>query len=252
MLLRVCLILAILAGVGAVVLSQIKVRPHIQGIIDQREDFSKRATAQETRAKKAEKGLKETQGVLEDTKTKLGETETQLTAEKGRSAEQEKRAVGLQENLEKTKQDLTSAQRDLSAWKALGAAVETVKAVIDAEKKLRGDIEALGLEKKLLATKLARTTEELDKYRGLDQDVVPLLPAGTRGKVLVVDPKWDFVVLDIGRRHEIVENGVLMVSRNGRLVAKIKIVNVQAERSIANVMPGWKLGEIMEGDQVLY
>ena len=116
----------------------------------------------------------------------------------------------------------------------------------------RGDIEALGLEKKLLAAKLDRTTKELDKYRGLDQDVVPLLPAGTRGKILVVDPKWDFVVLDIGRRQELVENGVLMVSRNGRLVAKIKIVNVQTERSIANVMPGWKLGEIMEGDLVLY
>jgi hypothetical protein len=26
---------------------------------------------------------------------------------------------------------------------------------------------------------------------------------------------------------------------------------VQKERSIANVMPGWQLGEIMEGDQVI-
>jgi hypothetical protein len=36
------------------------------------------------------------------------------------------------------------------------------------------------------------------------------------------------------------------------LVAKVQIRSVQSDRSIANVMPGWKLSEVMEGDQVLY
>jgi hypothetical protein len=35
-------------------------------------------------------------------------------------------------------------------------------------------------------------------------------------------------------------------------VGKVKIVSVEPNRSIANIMPGWKLGEIMEGDQVIY
>jgi hypothetical protein len=43
-----------------------------------------------------------------------------------------------------------------------------------------------------------------------------------------------------------------MVSRGGKLIGKVKVATVHAERSIANVMPGWKLGELMEGDQVIF
>jgi ribosomal protein L24 len=75
---------------------------------------------------------------------------------------------------------------------------------------------------------------------------------GLRGKVLVVDPKWNFVVLDIGETNGVVQNGVMMISRNSKLVAKVRIMNLEAGRSIANIMPGWKLGEVMEGDQALY
>jgi hypothetical protein len=44
----------------------------------------------------------------------------------------------------------------------------------------------------------------------------------------------------------------MMVSREGRLVGKVKISTVQADRSVANILPGWQLGDIMEGDQVFY
>jgi hypothetical protein len=48
-------------------------------------------------------------------------------------------------------------------------------------------------------------------------------------------------------------NGKLLVNRNGKLVAKLKITeDIQNERCIANVMPGWKLSDIMEGDEVFY
>jgi hypothetical protein len=72
-----------------------------------------------------------------------------------------------------------------------------------------------------------------------------------RGKVLVADPKWEFVVLDIGEDGGAKVNGELLVSRNGRLVAKIIIRDVQKDRAIANLMPGWKLGDVSEGDQVI-
>jgi len=252
MLFRVCLILAILAGASVVVLSQFKVRPHMEGIIQERETEKKNKETQTARAKKAEKSLGETQGKLQDTAKKLEETESHLSTEKTRANTQEERATGLQKNLDKVKEDLTSAQRDLAAWKALGIPVEVVQTVIAAEKKLRLDLEALGEEKGIITKNLERVTRELDRYRGGDKDVEPILPGGLKGKVLVVDPKWDFVVLNIGQKHGVIENGVMMVSRNGRLVAKVRIVNVQQDRSIANVMPGWKLREVMEGDQVLY
>jgi cell shape-determining protein MreC len=66
----------------------------------------------------------------------------------------------------------------------------------------------------------------------------------------VVDPKWDFVVLNIGQDQGVLENGELLVSREGKLVAKIVVRSVEKNRCIANVVPGWKLGEVIEGDEV--
>jgi len=77
------------------------------------------------------------------------------------------------------------------------------------------------------------------------------LPATLVGKVLSVDPKWDFVVLNVGEDQGAQEHGELLVNRAGRLVAKIKISSVQKDGCIANVLPGWKLGEVLEGDQVI-
>ena len=35
---------------------------------------------------------------------------------------------------------------------------------------------------------------------------------------------------------------------DGKLVAKVKVSSVQKDRAVANVVPGWQLGEIFEGD----
>jgi cell shape-determining protein MreC len=72
------------------------------------------------------------------------------------------------------------------------------------------------------------------------------------GKVLVVDPKYDFVVLNVGGNQGVVENGRLLVNRDGKLVAKLRVTKVEPNRSIANIVPDWKQSEVMEGDQVVY
>ena len=91
------------------------------------------------------------------------------------------------------------------------------------------------------------TIQQLVGVNNLD----PVVPREVRGKVLVVDPKWDFLVLDVGARNNIPPNGVMLISRNGELVAKVRIMDVQDQRSIANIMPGWKIKDVSEGDVVL-
>ncbi|MBM3848208.1 MAG: hypothetical protein FJ405_18220 [Verrucomicrobia bacterium] len=98
---------------------------------------------------------------------------------------------------------------------------------------------------------LTRLGRELDSLRGTN-DVPVILKAGTKGKILVVDPKWDFVVLDIGLKDELLPNGILMVAREGKLIGKVKVSRVHQDRSIANIIPGWKLQDISEGDLVFY
>lgn len=249
MLLRICLILAILAGVGAIVLNQVKLNPHIQSIIDKRNEETTRADNQTKRANTAEKSLKETKDKLATTEKTLGETKTQLEAANVKATEQEKRANDLQQNLDTTKQALTEAQQQLSQWEGTGTTPAQVKALVSEVKTLRDLATVNEAEKKILSRSNQILSQQLSNLLGGAEAVIDLPPV--KGTVLVVDPKWDFVVLDIGEKQNMVAGGVLMISRNNKLVAKVKIMSVQGDRSIANVVPGWKLDEIMEGDDVL-
>ena len=67
-----------------------------------------------------------------------------------------------------------------------------------------------------------------------------------------VDPKWNFVVLNIGKDKGLLERGILMVHRDSKYLGKVRIAEVQETRAIANVIPGTTVDEIQEGDQVLY
>jgi hypothetical protein len=69
--------------------------------------------------------------------------------------------------------------------------------------------------------------------------------------VVTADPKWRFIVLDAGENQGVCKNGELLVSREGKLVAKVKVTRIQNDRCVADLMPGWELAEILEGDIVI-
>ena len=104
-------------------------------------------------------------------------------------------------------------------------------------------------EKAILARTVKRLTIELAEV--LQPGYVVPLPANLKGQVMAVDPKWDFVVVNVGEEQGVVKDGEMLVSRDGKLVAKVIIRSVQRDRCIANMVPGWKLGDIFEGDQVI-
>jgi len=250
MLLRLSLILAILAGLGVIGVSQFMLRPQIVTIIGDR-DHNK------TEWDKTTASLKKTNVVLRTTLEKLAKTETNLEETKGQLAAtttkfetEQKRANGLQENLNKLNIDLKAAKDELFAYTATQVKPEEIKGLLSSVKTLNQQVEGLREENKLFALDIKKKKAELDAIRlGKEED--PFVPQEVRGKVLVVDPKWDFLVLDVGAKIGLVDRGVLLVSRQGELVAKIRVTSVQDNRSIANIMPGWKLKDVMEGDVVL-
>ncbi len=250
MLLRISLILAILAGIGTIVVTHLKTREHVQGIITEREKNAKDRDVATSRYKKAENNLASTSNLLNQTKATLATTEEELNGTKQQLAT-------VQENLKKTSAELATAiaakntaQQELAKWDQLGVKPEQVRAMIADDKKHLEAIAALEDEKKILSSRVVELDNRIKLLVG-DNYEVPL-PAGTKGIVVAVDPKWNFVILDIGRDKAILEGGVLMVHRNSQLVGKVRINEVMEKRSIASMMPGWKLGDIEEGDQVLY
>ena len=248
--LRVCLILAILAGLGVIGVSQFMVKPHVEGIITQRDEFEKEKNRQTTRANKAEKSLKETTAKLEDTSQKLEDTSNQLAAANKQLEEQKMLLAKLNSDLEFTRTRLNEASQVIAQWEAVGVSPDQVKALVQREREQREEIAAMEDEKKILNRLIKEQQAKIDLYEKGYETVVEL-PPGLKGNVLVVDPKWNFVVLDVGGEKGVLPNGQMLVSRDSKLVAKVKIVSVEPNRSIANIMPGWRLGEVMEGDQVI-
>jgi cell shape-determining protein MreC len=251
MLLKVSLIIAILASIVTLVLSHAKVASSIEalkGDLETTRGSLAKATEDAATSKKNEKAAKEQ---AEKTGKELEETKANLETATSKAREQEARADARDAELNTVKGKFNDAQRELSAWGALGIAVQQVQnRLVELDKANKAN-DALNAEHVVLVRNIDTLKKTLAKYE-LDKDVDPAMPPGLKGKVLEVNPQWDFVVLDIGSNQGAVERGVLLVNREGKLVTKVRITTVEPARCIANVMPEWKQADVLAGDTVLY
>jgi hypothetical protein len=249
MLIRICLIVAILAGLATGGLNFVKVKEKITTLqTDLANEKTARAAA-ETERDNTKKELDKTVAELKDTKATLETT----TAERDKALAdvdaQTKKADRLTQDLEKTRRERDDAQAELAAYSATGLKPEQIVAINKQFKGVQDELAASQTENKVLGGRIRKLENELAIYR--DPGFVVPLPSQLRGKILVTDPKWNFVIIDVGENQGVLEHGELLVNRDGKLVAKVRVRTVQKDRSIANVIPGWQLGEVMEGDQVI-
>jgi hypothetical protein len=248
MLIRISLIVAIIAGLAVSGLNFIKVKEKITTIQQQREDEKNAKVQAQTELASTKKDLEKTTADLKTTKATLEATTAERDKAVADLASATKRVDQLTQDRDKIKKERDDAQADLAAYVGTGLKPEQILAMNKQFKGLQAALDASQDEKKLLGQKITRLQTELDRYVSPEKPVY--LPASLIGKVLVTDPKWNFVVLNIGLDQGVKEYGELLVNRNGKLVAKVIIRSAQKDRCIANVMPGWQLGEVMEGDQV--
>lgn len=249
MLMRISLILAILAALGAGTLNVLQVRDKINTLISQRDDYHTKLDQTQNTLTKTQKELATTQSDLAQTRQQLADAQTARKKAEDTAAAQTKKASDLADQLAKAVQDRDAAQADLAAYKGTGKSPQEVLQLIALIKQYQDTITALTDEGKKLNQTIARQSAELASLIGTN-NVVVTLPANLKGNVVVVDPKWDFVVLNIGDDQGVLPNGEMLVSRDGKLVAKVIVRSIEKDQCIANIMPGWKLGEVFEGDVV--
>jgi myosin heavy subunit len=239
---------AILAGLGAGVVSYLEVSDKIPALTKQRDDEHTAKVNEIAAHGKTKTELAKTKNELSQTQQELAETKTDRDKAVVRADAQTKRADELNDKLGKVTQERDEAQNSLAAYKATDLTPDQVFKLSKDLKNARAEVEVVNGEKVVLLHTITRLTNELAKYIGPDN--VVKLRADLRGKIVAVDPKWDFVVLNVGEDQGVISEGEMLVSRSGKLVAKIIVRSVQKDRSIANLVPGWKLGEIIEGDEV--
>jgi len=249
MLIRICLIAAIILGLAATGLNFVKVKEKIVTLQTNLKTETEAHQKFEADYNRTRSELDKTNAILKTTLETLKSTEEQRDKAVADATAQQKRGDKLTEDLTKTRKERDDAQAELASFKAPGLSAQQVASAAKDIKKLQDTVSTMETENKVLLQKVKRVENELAVYKTHDY-VVPL-PPNLRGKVLVADPKWNFVVLDVGEEQGVLQHGELLVNRNGKLVAKIRVSTVEKNRSVANVIPGWQLGEVMEGDQVI-
>ena len=248
MLIRISLILAVIAALAVGVVNFVFVKEKINLLVTDRNTNRDGWHATQAELSATNQVLVKTQADLKQTQQNLADTQAERDKAVANELVQKKRADQLADNLAKTTQERDDAQAELGAYKGTGYSPDQVLTLKKALKDSQDLVEVANQEKHVLERERDRIFARLMKYEGTNY--VVYLPATLKGKILVVDPKWDFVVLNIGDDQGVKQNGELLVSRNGKLVAKVIVRSLEKDRCIANVVPGWKLGEVIEGDEV--
>jgi hypothetical protein len=249
MLIRISLIIAIIAGLAVGVLNFVLIKDNVQTLKTNLKEQTEGRQKAETELASTTDQLNKTNAILTETLSTLASTTEQRDTAVAEVESLTKRGEQLTADLNKTREERDTAQNELAAYKATGRTPAEIVGMSQQYKNLEERLAGEQQEKSVLGRKLTQVQTELDRYKDPEKPVQ--LPASIIGKILVSDPKWNFVVVNVGGDQGVIEYGELLVNRNGRLVAKVRVSRVQKDRSVANIIPGWQLGEVLEGDQVI-
>jgi hypothetical protein len=251
MLIRISLIVAIVAGLATSIIGFTELKNRLSTTINDRDTYMQERDQERMAHTKTKATLRDTQGELEKTKKDLGDTISQRDALQGEKDQLTQSNLRLTQQRDEYRLSRDGLQQEINRWNGLNITVDGVRAMIAERRKVLEEKDALNAENKVLNKNLVMVQDKLDQILGKNRPVE--LPENLRGEVVAVDPKFDFVVLNIGGDVGVKERGELLVNRNGQLIAKLRISSVSPTHSIANILPEWKAAneEVLEGDKVL-
>lgn len=218
-----------------------------------------------------------TENKLRQTKKDLEVRTEELAAANLKIEEKDKEIAtlkGMNDDLKKAKDDLT-AQLEAKT-KEVEALNEQLKKLLTTPEGAKVDIGELTRAIDELKATVIKLTTELAEARAMNDSLTKqvkvaddkvavleiykksrelgLMRKGTTGRIIAVNPGWNFVVLNIGDKQGAVQNGVMLVVRNGEPIAKIRITSVEPSTAIADILPNSlrKGITIQPGDDVIF
>jgi len=201
-----------------------------------------------------------TQTDLAGAQSKLKTAEETLTEQKAKNQELSLHAEKLSKDLETTKTDLESTNSKL---KVSSEKLQSYEDGLKGKKpeELFGQIDSLSIElqeakKNFAEANRKMKTAEADLKKLQDVNEMSK-PGGTKsmslsGRILAVNPTWNFVILDLGKNDQVIEGLTMVIYRGEKMIGKVKTVTVDAQTSVADVLPGTPAQAIEVGDQVVY
>lgn len=197
----------------------------------------------------AKKDLTETKSSLDDTKKQLDDVTSRSQATQAALTAAQTKAADLESKVSTAEQKANTAQAAADAAKGqLGAQTDAAKAA-------QTKADQLDKDKRQLADQLDAAKKEVDRLNDLSKRrVTGDMPPGINGKIVSVNRNWNFVVLNIGDKDGVVENGELTISRSvagkKQVIGKVKVVSTEANTAVADIEVTTLQGQIENGDDV--
>lgn len=209
---------------------------------------------------KTEEELRLTREELATTKAELATTKAQLATV---TAERDAQKAALDDMRKKITEALGGVDDpELDPIKAIEKIKEQItnltSKVKDQEAKIV-ELEKIKAENEtviagLTADKLRNEAEIAAKKKVLGKYEKNIMDKGIKGKVLAVNPGWGFCVISTGDKQGAANGRILIVARDGKAIGKVKITNVEANQSIADIQASTFIrGKFVQpGDEVIY
>lgn len=227
-------------------------------------EVKKRAADAETNVSQTKTQLAKAQGDLKTAAQNLANT----ASEKDQLAS---RLSGAQSDLEKTKAQVAQLTNDRTSLEAqitqltadLQAKTEELeqKGTPGSASPTEGgsDQQAQIAEQQTLISKLQGDLDsarfQLATFQKEKEDrMQQKMRNGLSGRVLAVNPAWNFVVLSLGDKNGVVNNAELLVKRGSQYIGKVRVTSVEPSTSIADIVANSvpQGTSISPGDNVIY
>jgi len=187
---------------------------------------------------------------LHETRDTLKKTRDELTA--------------TQQELARTRQELDSARQEIASLNETiaqkDAQIASAKQKISELEGQIGELSAQVQEQQKQIAKLEADQKGLkEEKQRLEDALAPFLPPpmlsrevakALRGSVVLVDPEWRFVILDVGKVHGLQKNATLLVHRGEQLIGRLRVTDVRDNLSVADLDREWMTAEVQPGDRV--
>jgi hypothetical protein len=220
--------------------------------------------------------LKTTQETLKTTEEKLVQTTTDLESTRAKLATAEQELTKAKADLttataeiDKSKAEMASIKKQLEEYfpgvpfeeglKGLFAKVKELGDAKTAAEAKAADLEKIRVELDTTVKTLEQAKKEADERIATQGTTIKrysdnIMQKGIRGRVMAVNSGWGFCVLSVGDRQGAAANKVMIVARGGQAIGKVRITNVEATQSVADILPGTFVRGtyVQPGDDVIY
>lgn len=193
--------------------------------------------------------LQDTIQDLANTRLDLEQTREELRVTQGQLEDARQQIVQLRDDLAERTAELARANQQIAT---LEREKNTMQARID-----DFEVQVATLEEEKM--EMAETIEdqriqiaELEAIAYPEIEGAVGTPPGLSGEIMVVNPEWNFVVLNVGSEQGLSVHTEMLVHREDHLVGRVRVSSVKTQNAIAEIMTDWQQAPLREGDHVLF